>query len=186
MGIDFGDVHPCAVVLGGVIQNRHGTLCVCWYFLEGWENTTGHALPNPLFEVQLARLAKKHGVQMSYADPSRSSLILGNQALGRRTGNLGLANNIAGFNNIIDGITQVHSLIFQKLLLFPVGTQGAIRVHETPDDPGVITPQKAYEYLSAYHWATDKNGISTEEPADGQFSHCCDSTRYALAKRTGT
>lgn len=169
MGIDWGDVHPCVVVLG----RNQGK----WYFLEGWQPRGGDPVPEELQEQHVVRLAKKYEPSMCLADPSRPSAILSTRKLGISIGQIGLSKAVAAFNRIEEGIAQVHQLIFQRRLLF------------SDNDPEVtdgINGLQAYAFLQEYHREVKADGTITEVPADGTFSHCCDAIRYALATKTGT
>lgn len=170
MGFDFGDVNPCAVVLGRL---NH-----VWYFLEGWQPCTGEPVPESVQEENILRLSRKYHPTMMLCDPSRPSAILGLRKLGKATSQIGLAKATAAFNRIDEGIAQVHELIFQRRFLFNDNDP------EMADDG--INGLIAYGYLGEYHRVVKPDGTIVDEPADGKFSHCCDAIRYALAVKTGT
>lgn len=172
LGVDFGDVHPSFSVLG----RADGS----WYWLEGWEPTEGVPVPQPTQDANIVRLAQKYNVQGCYCDPSRPSGILGIRALGKEYGLPGLSRAIAGFNRIEEGISQVHSLIYQCLLMFRQETSEDEKTRRVT--PGYVSPYDAYQLHNAYHRATDRNGNVTEAIEDGQRDHTVDSTRYALAQ----
>lgn len=175
MGIDWGQVHPAISILG---RDRLGT----WYWLEGY--SPGNArdsqpIPQAVFEANLIRLAKKWRVDMSLADPAQPSSILSVRQLGDKLGLRGLSNCVAAYNAIEEGINQVHSLIHQGKLLFVSNAHDKLL-------PDYIDGETAMQLHEAYHWLTDKSGQVLEgRPADGYFSHICDSTRYALATKWG-
>jgi hypothetical protein len=165
MGVDWGDLHPALVVLGR--SNRQ------WYFLEGWSpnNTKSpEPIPSALFRQQVKRLRHKWNIQAAFCDPSRPSEILALRDL--------VPKSVAGYNPIMEGITQVHSLIHNNNLLFP---------QELKADPvqGAVDPELAFSLLSSYHREQDSWGNYKDVPADGYFSHTCDALRYALTIPVG-
>lgn len=172
-GVDFGDRHPAITVLG----QRLGV----WYFLEAWSPKGERPIPQPVFDSEAVRLVAKYNVQYVYCDPSRPSAILALRALGEQYRLQGLTRAIAGFNRISEGNLQVASLIYTGRLQFPIRSRA--------DEPGtsneVYYGADAYPLFEAYSYKTDKGGNATEEIAPGQFDHCVDSTRYALAVPDG-
>lgn len=175
-GVDFGDIHPAISVVG--LDRREDK----WYWLEGWSPNTGRVadvqpVTRQQFDFNLKRLVHKYGVHRIYCDPSRPSEILAIRGLG---GDLVWSSTEAGFNGIASGIGQVHSLIHQKKLVF------VKNIPETdgcpPEYAAAVSGQLAYDYHLSYH-RVERKGILTDEPADGDFSHICDSTRYALAAK---
>jgi hypothetical protein len=170
MGIDWGDLHPSLNVLG-----RAGRT---WYYLEGWspnpDPRTAQPIPDPILHSNIKRLVKKWNVAYTYCDPSRPSAILAVRGLGVEPG---YRNAIAGYNPIVEGISQVHALITQRNLLFTGG------FHDKVQD--ALDGHQAYTLHEAYHRKTDKNGHFTDEPEDGYESHVVDGTRYSLATRIG-
>lgn len=171
LGVDWGDIHPAVAVVG-----RSGD---SWFFLEGWHGNTGAAIPTPIFESHIVRLATKYNPAIVLCDPSKPSAILALRALGVEHNLTGLARAVAGYNRVIEGIYQVSSLIYQRKLLFPITSSA-------PDIPGAVTPLQAYEELQAYHRKIDnKTGQPTEAVEDGQQDHIADCIRYALATERG-
>jgi hypothetical protein len=158
LGVDFGDVHPAIVALG----LRGST----WYYLEGWQGSTGQPIPEPTFHHHIRRMAARWNPSGVYCDPSRPSAILTIRSLG-------LPMAIAGYNRILEGITQVHSLIYQRRLKFP--TENPQGLHE-----GSIIGRDAYELALSYH-ARTVDGVATDKVEDGQDDHILDAIRYALA-----
>jgi len=162
MGIDWGDVHPAAVVVG---------LCQdTWYILEAYQGNysskSNRTIPQDTFEGHLTRLALKYNVSHAYCDPSRPSSILRTRQLE------GLTNTVSGFNRIEEGLTQVGSLIYQNKLLMSTQISNA---------EDILYGQQIYEQLASYHRATDRDGNVTSGIQDGQEDHVCDALRYALA-----
>lgn len=174
MGIDHGELYPAVGVLG----LHKGT----WVFMEGWTGNykasgSAQPIPQPTVEAEIVRLARKYNIDGCYCDPSRPSAILGLRALGYQHRLPGLQKAQAAYNRIADGISQVHSLIYQRKLLFPQQGQ---------DDryPDRIYGLEAMMLMESYHYVTDKKGQVTEVPADGLMSHICDLIRYTIALPT--
>lgn len=175
MGVDFGDRHPAAVVVGRESRSMR------WYLIDAWSPNTSGKESQPVtrhaFETAIKGFVDKYKVQLTFADPSRPSDILAIRDYGEASG---YQNAIAAFNPIESGIAQVSKLIHQKKLLV---------VHRDVDERqaalGYLSGQQVYDFMLSYHWLTDKRGDITEEPADGSFSHICDSLRYALAYKGG-
>jgi hypothetical protein len=168
-GVDWGDVYPAIVALG-----RSGET---WYYLDGWCPDLGVPVPQPAFDEVLINLATKWQPKVVYCDPSRPSSILGVRELGRKHNLVGLVKAVQGYNPIEEGITQVHSLIYQLKLRFPK--------FATCHPPGYKDGLAAFELMSSYHRDTDNLGNVTEKVEDGQPDHICDALRYALAMRSG-
>ena len=169
MGVDFGDLHPAFSVLG------RDPLAQCWYWLDGYSPNTGtdgnsSPIPRETFETELKRLVEKHRVQLIFCDPSRPSEILAIRGIADKPV---YRSAVAAFNGIASGIGQVHSLIHQNKLKF---------VKDKPSTPSAIDGHLAYDYHQSYH-RVKRGDVLTDEPADGDCSHICDSTRYALAIR---
>lgn len=167
IGYDFGDVNPCMVVLG----RSQGT----WYFLEGWQPESGEPIPQTTQDRELVRLAQRYNPSMVLCDPSRPSSIRAIRTLGYDNNLLGLSKATEAFNRIHEGISQVHSLIFQRRLKF------SDRVTETR--LGLVTGLQAYQWMQEYHREVKPDGTVTDTPADGVFSHLCDSLRYCIAMK---
>lgn len=166
LGVDWGQLHPCVTAWG----RSEGK----WYWLEGWEGDTGSAVPEAVFRSHIERLAYKWDVKAVYCDPAQPGSILSLRFSDHRA----LQSAISGYNRISDGITQVHSLIYQRRLLFP---RQPLETEET----GTINGLKAYEYFQAYHYEKDATGNVLETPADGPESHPNDASRYCLATFNG-
>lgn len=175
MGVDFGDRHPAAVVVGRESRMMR------WYLIDAWSpNTSGkesQPVPRATFDSTIAGLVRKHNVDAVYCDPSRPSDIL---AIRDQGSEKGFRNTVAGFNPIQSGIAQVDKLIWQKKLLIP-----EFHKNEQEKEQGFLSSVQVTDFLLSYHWKTDKAGQVTEEPADGSFSHICDALRYSLAYRGG-
>lgn len=165
MGVDWGDVHPAFVVMG--------RLAGTWYYVDGYAPDTGEPVPQPVQDEALLRLAKRYNIRGVYCDPSRPTSIIHIRDLGKQHNIEGLQKAVAGFNRISEGIEQVHSLIFQKKLMFSKDIKTKC--------PGHIPGHTAYNLMSDYHRKTDKNGTVLEEIAEGQPDHIVDAIRYALA-----
>ncbi|MFB2876904.1 terminase large subunit domain-containing protein [Floridanema aerugineum] len=170
MGCDWGDINPAIVVIG----RNNGV----WYYLEGWQNNTGQVVPEPTFDSQALRLASRWNVHITYCDPSRPASILRMRTMGAQNSVRGLQQTVAGFNAIAEGINQVHSLIYQRKLLFPTAI--------TSNAKGYVSGKDAYELMMSYHRKTAKDGTILDIPAEGQNDHLIDAIRYALAVPTGT
>jgi hypothetical protein len=170
MGVDFGDIHPSLNVLGRSKRQ--------WYYLEGYspnaDKRSQQPITDPVFHANVKRLVKKWSVKAIYADPSRPSAILAIRNLGDEPG---YRNCVAGYNRIAEGISQVHALIAQNNLLFTTGHND--KVSDSLDG------MDAYLLVEAYHRKVGKDGIFTDEPEDGYFSHTNDGLRYALALSGG-
>ena len=175
MGIDHGDRHPAAVVVGRDSRSMR------WYIVDAWSPNTSGGESQPVtrqqFQKAISTLVRKHNVTLSYADPSRPSDILAIREFGHE---LGFKNCVEGFNRIQSGIGQVGNLIHQNKLLIVQRT-----LSEQDSQDGFLSSETLYDFLLSYHWVTDKQGNVTEEPADGNFSHICDALRYALAIKGG-
>jgi hypothetical protein len=170
MGIDWGDVNPCFVVLG--VSGGF------WYFLEGWQGHWGTPVPQPTQDAEIIRLAQKYNVSATYCDPSRPSSILAVRAIGADLGLIGLQNCVAGVNRIEEGITTMHSLIYSKRLMFPRSVPYNVQ-------PGTVTPSKAYDLMGSYRRATLPDGRVSHLVAPGQDDHSTDAVRYATHRHTG-
>lgn len=175
MGVDFGDRHPAAIVLGR--ESRSMT----WYILDAWSPNTGggesQPVPRATFDNTIERMVLKYNATAVYCDPSRPSDILAIRELGDHPG---FNNAVAGFNPIQSGISQVSKLLWQKKLLVVERN-----VTEEKRSLGFLSGQQVFDNMLSYHWVIDKRGDVTEEPADGSFSHICDSLRYGLAYKGG-
>jgi hypothetical protein len=174
MGIDFGDINPAFVIWG-----RRGSK---WYWCEGWQGNYGseyekNPVAQPLQDAQILRLARTWKPRITLADPSRPSAILGIRALGIEHGLPGLSNAVGAFNRIEEGLNQVHSLIYQRSLLYP---RSSHKPHENS-----VSPDDAFGLFEAYHRKIDKDGRVTEAIEGGQDDHCPDATRYALSRSVG-
>jgi hypothetical protein len=170
MGIDFGDLHPAAVVIGRGTDRKY-------YVVEGWSPNPGREakpIPDPVLQANISRLVKKWNVQYTYCDPSRASSILSIRSLGQEPG---FRNAVAGYNRILEGIHQVHGHITRKDLLFVPSMND--KVADSLD--GI----ECFQLLEAYHRLQDKSGAFNDIPADGYFSHINDALRYALATKVG-
>lgn len=175
LGVDLGDRHPAAVVCG------RDSRSMTWYLKEAWSpNTSGgesQPVTRAMFELAIRYLVEKYNVDLTFVDPSRPSDILAIRDYGQTKG---YQNAVAAFNPIESGVAQVSNLIHQNKLIV---------VDSTPSDYhksiGFLSGQQTYDFMLSYHWVTDKRGDITEEPADGSFSHVCDSLRYALAYKGG-
>jgi hypothetical protein len=177
LGIDFGDVNPgiCVVGLAGGI----------WYFLEAWQPRGGNPVPQPIFDQELLRIATRWRPDGCFCDPSRPSAILGIRSLGREHGQPGLIKAVAGYNPIAEGCGQVHSLIYQRRLLWPMGTPGYQGPPQAALD-GYMSPSMAFDLITSYHKASDSFGTVLDRIADGQDDHASvDALRYALATKSG-
>lgn len=170
LGVDWGDTNPAVVALR-LLDSK-------WYVLEGWWPREGVPVPSPLFESHISRLAKKYDAVQVYCDPSRPSSILSLRTLGKEHDIAGLKMSVAGFNPIEEGLNQVHSLIYQKRLLFPTK---AIKGPEK----GYISPYEIWEIANSYRRPTDRNGTVLEGVEEGQPDHVLDAIRYGIAKKTG-
>jgi hypothetical protein len=171
MGLDWGDRFPSAVVVGRESRSQK------WYILDAWSPNTDGVESQPItraeFDKTITDLVKKYKVHSIYCDPSRPSDILAVRTYGS---DKGFHNCVAGFNGIQSGISQVANLIFQNKLLI---------VNKPESGKGFLSGRRIQEFLTSYHWETDKLGQVTEVPGDGIFSHSCDALRYALAYKGG-
>lgn len=164
IGVDWGDVNPAFVVLGLGPDNT-------WVVLEGWQGNTGTPVPLPVQEAQLVRLAEKYKPVATYCDPSRPSSILWLRGLHES-----YQNAVAGYNPIEEGLEQVHSLIYQRKLLFNPNVLEVV-------DPGYRSPQAIYDLAEAYHRLLDEEERPTMVVAPGQDDHLVDAIRYAIAQK---
>ena len=149
-GYDFGDVNPAITVLG--VNRGH------WYFLEGWQPTEGVPVPQVQQDTQLLRLLDRWNPRAVLCDPSRPSTILGLRRL-----RVPLVPAVAGYNRIEEGITQVHSLIYQRRLMFPEGSGSRAQ--------GRVDGAHAYQLFRSYHRRT-MGELVYPEVAPGQDDHC--------------
>lgn len=167
-GVDWGSYHPAISVVGR--EPRTNT----WYFLAGWSPNTSGGDAQPVlktaFEEKLREMVDEYKIDLILCDPAQPSEILAIRKMG--TGKA-YQSASAGFNGIESGILQVHKLIHQNRLLF---------VKNTDSRPEMVTGQRAYDFHLSYHYES-KRGVVTDTPADGDLSHICDATRYALAIR---
>lgn len=176
MGVDWGDVNPAIGILG--IKDER------WYFLEGWQGFTGQVVSQPIFDSHILRLCRKYESLsqrfLTLCDPSRPSSILHLRQIGAENGSKLCQNAIAGYNRIEEGHEQVHSLIFQRKLLFP---RGIIADYKKT---GVVSPGQAYDFLSEYRRQVDRLGnVLPDSVEDGVFAHCSDLIRYAISREVG-
>lgn len=169
-GVDHGERFPAIIVLGKLDKT--------WYYCDGWCGDGSTIVPNDYVEAKLLTLAERWNPVATFCDPSRPSAILGFRNLGDRHKIIGLKHAIAGYNKISEGINMLHSLIFQKKLLFPLD--------DLPKNRGHTSAEQAYRQLAAYHYALDKDGNILDKIADNQEDHlACDALRYALVSKIG-
>jgi len=166
-GCDFGDINP-AVVIFGVHKNVEGE--ESYVLVNGWYNQTEKPI---LFEdfMQVVRaLNERYHPKVFLCDPSRPSQILQMRAD---------VPAISGYNPIAEGISQVHSLIYQKRLV--------VSTTVTPM-PGFksYAGKEAYSELLSYRYATARDGTVTQVIAPGQKDHMTDAIRYAIARKKPT
>jgi hypothetical protein len=169
LGVDHGELHPAHVVLGrcdGV-----------WYYLDGWSPMTGLPVPEDEQNENLVHLAQKWRITSTYCDPSRPSRILTIRGLGAKYDSVGLMKAVAGFNKILPGIAEVHSLIHQRRLMF--ARDGSD--NENRSQAKYISSSMAYDMMGTYHRKTNPMGDIVDEVAPNQDDHLCDALRYALA-----
>ena len=152
MGVDWGDRHPAAVVVG--YSKNSG-----YWVVDTWHNTSGQVVPEDVFRGHLVRLANKWDVWRAYCDPSRPSSIL---AL-RKLPAAGLKRAIKGYNPIEEGLAVMNSLLHQD------------RLHVAPHLKHFI------DCAEAYHRKTDIDGNIIDKVEDGQDDHELDCSRYVLA-----
>lgn len=164
MGLDWGDTNPAAVVWG---LNKGN-----WYWCEAWQPDGALPVPEPVRDTHIKRLGSKWNVRAVYCDPSRPSSIIGIRVLGKEHNIPGLLKAVAGNNRINEGIDHVHSLIYQKKLMFPKAPIGKSKE--------CVNGETAYLKFEAYHRKTNKEGIVTAEVAPNQDDHVIDASRYAL------
>lgn len=163
MGIDFGDVNPALVIIGVIKDNDD----LKYYYVNGWTNTSKNAYPWFSFMSVVERFQQRYQCAVAYCDPSRPSAILELRKI---------VPTIAGYNRIEEGITQVHSLVFQRRLQFQTQVEHL---------PGLkcVSGTEAYEEMYTYHYETAKDGTVTAKIADGQVDHITDAIRYSLARK---
>ncbi len=170
LGVDWGERSPAIICLGKLNDK--------WYYVDGWAGTGDTVVPNEYVEAKLVDMASRWHPVATFCDASRPSSVLSVRNLGKKFGLLGLGQAVSGFNRIEEGINQVHTLVFQKRLLFPLSNEAK---------PGHTSAEQAYLQMAAYHYALDKDGNITNKIADGQNDHlACDALRYALARKEGT
>lgn len=178
LGVDHGDVHPAHIVIGRDDDNN-------WWYIDGWSPNTGQPITEPEQDMNLVYLAKRYNVDMCLCDPSRPSRIITIRALGTQHNLKGLRKARSGFNKVMEGIAEVHSLVHQKRFWIPnkqlpiVDTVGGVpaSMHKKYSIP----PSVFYNMMMSYHRATDRNGIILDKVQDGQNDHILDGLRYALA-----
>jgi hypothetical protein len=167
LAVDFGDRHPAVIALG-VKDN-------IVYYLDGWEPDGSSVIAEPVFQDHIADLGRTWGVRGCYCDPSRPSSILSIRDVGARLGIPGLTKAIAGYNPIEDGITQVHSLIYQRRLRIPRVNRRAV---------GNVSGNDLYLKLESYHRDADMLGNVLPTIANGQDDHILDCIRYGCSDKT--
>lgn len=165
-GVDWGSYHPAISVVGR--DSRTGV----WYYLTGWSPNTSGGDAQPVlktsFEDKLNELVKEYKIDLILCDPAQPSEIL---AIRKMSMEKAYQSASAAFNGIESGILQVHKLIHQDRLVF---------VKSSDSRPDMVPGQRAYDFHLSYHYES-KKGVITDVPADGDLSHICDATRYALA-----
>lgn len=157
LGVDFGSNNPAIVAIGTYGENK--------YLLEGWYPDRGVPVTQDEIDKVLLWLCHKWNPIATYCDPSRPSDILHIRQLPHR----GLKAALEGYNPISEGITQVHSLVFQKRLLFCRDTS-----HVTRTSPEYRSPEYIFDEMNSYHFTTDrKTGLVIEKVEEGQQDHLC-------------
>lgn len=163
LGIDWGETHP-AVAAYGLSKG-------VWHYLDGWQGNGTQPVAQPVFDSHVVRIADRWKVKATYCDPSRPSSVLGIRALGRLANIPGLVKAVSGNNRVEEGINHLHSLIYQRKLMFPK--------ERVSSSQGYVDGLEAYKKFEAYHRKT-KDGCVLETIEDGQDDHIIDLSRYAL------
>lgn len=163
LGVDWGAVNPRALVVCGVIRDRH----YHWFVVDEWRvprQEQGQAILEERFIRECHKLATKWQVNYAYADPSRPDAIkaLRQYKLDENAKNY-LAETRGAVNEFIKGIDLLSSDFYHE----------RIKIVET-------LPQ-FFEECQSYHRKRDKYGNVTEDEADNQVTHGIDCLRYAIA-----
>lgn len=165
LGVDFGSSF-CALVVVGIYN---GTL----YVLDSWQNLTGSAMSSNDFLDIILKFSKHYDSVCAKADPSRKDTILDMRALGRSSGDVGMARTVSGYNAIIPGISQLQALLEHGRLF--IGDEHERRI-------GNVSPRQLLENLSSACWLTDRDGVVIEgKIPEGTDNHCEDALRYSIA-----
>jgi hypothetical protein len=162
-GVDWGEKHP-AVSVFGVYKNADGD--ECYVYVNGWTNSDDRVILWDTFLDILLKLNARYKPKVVLCDPSRPASILELRKY---------MPSVAGYNPIEDGLSQLHSLMYQQRLLYA----------ETVEPLGFksYTGKDAWSEAMAYRRATARDGSITGTIADNQVDHVTDSTRYALARK---
>ena len=148
IGVDWGDVNPALVVVG-----RRGA---AYFVIDCWENPNPKAaIEQRVHNEKAIELARTHGVNRGYADPSQPGRILTMRKAG-------VPKLMEGYNRVSEGNGVVNTLLHQDKLFIAKSCK------------------RVFEDMTAYH-RESKEGNVTEKVAEGQRDHFCDALRYVLA-----
>jgi hypothetical protein len=162
-GVDWGEKHP-AVVVFSVTKDAQGH--EVFTYVSGWTPTENVVILWDTFVSKMMQLKALYPPAIVYCDPSRPASILELRKI---------VPAIAAYNSIEEGITQVHSLIYQRRLMFL----------SYPRDAG-FTPTTGVQLkdeMTAYYRAKSKDGTILQTIAPNQDDHMTDALRYALARK---
>lgn len=163
LGVDWGEKHP-AVCVFGVYKNTFGE--EVYTYVNGWTNTEDTVVLWDTFLEVLLKIKARYQPKVVFCDPSRPASILELRKY---------LPAISGYNPIEDGISQMHSLIYQHRILY------CIECENLGFKP--YTGQDAWEEARAYRRDTNKDGVVMPIIKAGQKDHVTDASRYCLARK---
>ncbi len=122
----------------------------------------------------ILKFSQQYKSVCTFADPAMPSSIVDMRALGRSSGDVGMAQTVSGYNPVISGINQCQAL-FEHGRLFIVDD------HEKRI--GNLNPREILDQLASYCWKTDRDGTVIEgKISEGCLDHFADALRYSLAR----
>ncbi|MBE9110293.1 hypothetical protein IQ273_12810 [Nodosilinea sp. LEGE 07298] len=158
LGLDWGDVNPCLVVIGLTHQGAY-------YLLDHWQNRTGQPVTEVELEKRAGEFCKEYGIYRAYLPDDRPASVLSFRRYGKAQGIPGLQRSIQVQRSkpgVMERATILDSLFYQNRLYFTARTR------------------HLYDIFASYHRAKDKDGNLLNKPADAQDDHAVDATAYPI------
>ncbi len=159
IGSDWGDRHPCVVVVG---LNADRTK---FYVVDYWLNKSGEAIPEEIFLKEMARLCTKYGVYKCFLPDDRTGSIKSARILGKRENIPGMSRAVEVSRTklgLMPSVDIMNNLFYQDNLFIKASLTELISQFED------------------YHRATDSEGELVNKPADHQEDHTIDAARYCI------
>ncbi|AUT00901.1 hypothetical protein CLI64_11100 [Nostoc sp. CENA543] len=160
LGIDWGDVNPCIVVVG--LTKDHSRFLV----LDGWLNQTSQPIVQDEFLGKMAAFCRQYNVYRSYLPDDRPASIKASREYGRKHGIRGMEKAVAVDRRavgVVEGCQIMNNLFYRDCLHIKSSLKTLIN------------------QFQSYHRKQDRDGTILNQPADGQPDHYVDSSRYCIA-----